>query len=196
MTATISTTHMTGLRNAAQLPRLISPLSGIEVVSKLDAAARRGKLPGFHKGGAGPNGGEEVLFHLTDFGHPFESILEARSAPHGSGSALQFSLRLRGRMLWIFIISMVLTVWPGVWLTDSMMRTYFSGYSLGMWGTCAWYLPLTVPFVPLGIWRAIQKSRSSAHASAVELIENVRTFVGSPPPDTTLDPKPAAPATV
>jgi hypothetical protein len=164
---------------AGALPEIASSLSGVEIVSKLDAAARRGKLPGFHKGEG------DVLFRLTDFGTPFESILEARTTPSGSGSVVRFVPRLKPTMPWIFVVTMIVSIWPGVWLTDSMLRTYFASYPVGFWVTCIWYLPLTIIPTPFAILQAIRKSRASAHAEALSLIEKIRTLIGAPAAPTT-----------
>ena len=61
-------------------------------------------------------------------------------------------------------------------MTDSMIRTYFSGYDIATW---KWYLPLTAPFVPWAMWSAIRKSQVSARGQAAELVEKVRQIVTS-----------------
>lgn len=163
------------------LPELSSPLSGVEIVAKLDAAARRGKLPGFRKPDAS-NVGSDVLFVITDFGTPFESILEARATPSASGSVLGFAPKLKPTMPWIFIASLALSIWPGVWLTDSMIRTYFPSYTWSFWGTCAWYLPLTILPTPFAISSAFKKSRASAHTEALALIDSIRSVIAAANP--------------
>lgn len=156
------------------LPELSSPLSGVEIVAKLDASARRGKLPGFHKSES------DILFKLTDFGTPFESILEARATPSDIGSDLRFTPKLKPTMPWIFIAILVVSVWPGVWLTDSMVRTYFTSYSdVSFWVTCAWYLPLTILPAPFAFMQAVKKSRRTAHEESLMLIEKIRGLVGT-----------------
>jgi hypothetical protein len=165
------------------LPRVTSALSGIEAVNVLDAAARRGKLPGFHKGQGG------AAFEISDFGTPWESVLVAQARPiagsgageaTGGGCEIGFSLRMKTGMAWVYAIVLVLTVWPGSWLTDSMLRTYSSTYAgWSWWATPVWYFPLTVPFVPLTMWQALRKSRQTARQDAGELIEKVRKLVGS-----------------
>jgi hypothetical protein len=172
--ATTPSQHQTATASSGPLPNVLSPLSSIEILSRLDNAARRGKLPGFHKGDG------DVLFFLADFGTPFESALLAQGTPSGSGTSLIFSLRIKPLMPWIFIASMVLSVWPGIWLTDSMLKTYFSGYTMSIWWTCVWYLPLTVPFVPIGTMQALKRSRVSAQEAAIELIRKVQALVGEP----------------
>ncbi len=110
---------------------------------------------------------------MTDFGRPFEGVLEARHVPmsDGTGSELVFRVRLKPVLPIVYAVVLVLTVWPGVWLTDSMLRTYFTSYDFT---TAYWYVPLTLPFVPWGMWTAIKKSRKSARVEAEELIGDVR----------------------
>lgn len=166
-------------QDATQI-RVISPLSAIEIVAALEAAARRGKMAGFHRL-AGTTPVQGVICTVSDFGAPFESVLEtkAAAAPSGgvgeSGTELSFSLRLKTKLAWVFGIVLVASVWPGVWLTDSMLRTYFTGYDFRTW---MWYLPLTAPFVPLALFTAIARSKASAQIEAAEIIERIRTIVG------------------
>ena len=177
-TATISPENLEPLRTAGELPIIFSPLSGVEILARLDGAARRGKLPGFHKGQ------NDSLFHLADFGSPFESALDATAVPTGAGTSLSFELRLKPLMPWVFVACLVLSVWPGVWLTDSMLKTYFiSWYTMSFWWTCAWYMPLTVPFVPIAILQSLRRSRASAKHAAMELITKVRALVGEAEPE-------------
>ena len=161
------------------LPTVESPLSSAEILAKLDAAARRGKLPGFERATG------NALFRLADFGTPFESILEARATPNGPGCTLSFALRIKPAMPRVFLATLLLSVWPGVWLTDSMLRTYFSAYTMNFWWTCVWYLPLTLPFVPVAMKQANKRSRASARAEALLLIAKVQELVGEAAPANT-----------
>lgn len=155
------------------LPRVVCGVSVDEAVASLEAAARRGKMPGFHR--AESKHGAGVAFVVTDFGTPFESVLVARSNVVGVGCELRFETRLKPLMPWVFAIALILTVWPGVWLTDSMLKTYFTGYT---WATWMWYLPLTVPFLPPAMWAAIKRSRTSARAEVLAMIETIGTALG------------------
>lgn len=172
------------------LPVVNTPLSPAAIVKRLDELARRGKLAGFHAGGSGGTGGtggagatERVSFHVTDFGTPFETVLDARvraRAGPGSdgGTTLEFSTRLKPLMPLVFLAVLVTTVWPGVWLTDSILRVYFPSYGSFLsgrgWATWMWYLPLTVPFVPLSMWTAIKRSRASGYTQGKEMVQKIR----------------------
>lgn len=152
------------------LPTIRTNLTAEEALKRLDEASRRGKMPGFHRGnGAG------TLFLVTDFGAPFESVLEARAESVSPETTLAFTVRMKPRLAWIYGIVLVATVWPGVWVTDSMLKTYFPGTNLYTWW---WYLPLTVPFVPLGLWSAVRKSRVSGLAEGREIVQRIRGTLG------------------
>ncbi|MBY0311544.1 MAG: hypothetical protein K2W85_05710 [Phycisphaerales bacterium] len=167
----------TPLQDPTQI-RVQSPLSAIEIVAALEAAARRGKMAGFQRiPGTTPVQG--VICTISDFGTPFESVLETTAAASSGGrggTELSFSLRMQTKLIWVFGIVLVATVWPGVWLTDSMLRTYFSGYDFRTW---MWYLPLTAPFVPLALLTAIARSKASAQIEALAIIERIRAVVGA-----------------
>jgi hypothetical protein len=68
------------------------------------------------------------------------------------------------------IIVSVLSVWPGVWLTDSMIRTYFPSYD---YNTNLWYIPLTVlslVWYGIGSWRrSAREARESAHEAMLKI---------------------------
>jgi hypothetical protein len=117
---------------------------------------------------------DSQLFAVRDFGHPFESVLNASFHPDLSGShnVVAFETRLKPLIPTVFAIGLILSVWPGIYIVDSMLRHYFSWYDIPTWW---WYLPLTVPTPPWAMWAAIKKSRESATASALELIERIGT---------------------
>jgi hypothetical protein len=75
---------------------------------------------------------------------------------------------------WIFALILVLTIWPGVWLTDSMLRSYWDWYSATpWWSTYVWYMPLTVPFCPVAMRSALRKSRAAAAAEIPAILAKV-----------------------
>lgn len=160
-----------------ELPRVHSPLSADEIVKRLDALARQGKLPGFAKGEGG------VLFRTAAFSEPFDRELLARAEPAAGaagsgakGTTLRFSLRVLPRVPLIYAAVIGTTIWPGVWLTDSMLKTYFDWYKVETWW---WYMPVTV--LPL-LWampRMWRKCARAAEESAREMIGKIAEGVGS-----------------
>lgn len=156
----------------ATLDELVVAMTPERIVETLEVQARRGKMPGFQACAKGR--GE--LFLFTDFGTPFESVLSARATDAGGGvTKLSWRVAMKPRLPIVYLAVLVFTVWPGVWLTDSMIRTYWTGYDYSTW---MWYLPLTAPFVPWAMWSSIKKSRASARAEAAELVRQVGAALG------------------
>ncbi|MGH7131188.1 MAG: hypothetical protein ACREJO_04500 [Phycisphaerales bacterium] len=152
------------------LPAVETALSPDEIVNKLDTAARRGKLPGFHAGGRG-------LFDIEAFGQPFEGVMTAATKRTGDTTTITFQAKLLPKMPWIFVIVSVLTIWPGVWFTESMLSTWFPS-AKWLWGTtCWWYLILSVPTTPWYLWSAFKKSRAGVHTSAHGSIKEIAALV-------------------
>jgi len=151
-------------------PPLTTPLTPEAVVARLDTLARRGKLAEFRPGAHG------WLFELTAFGEPFDHTLQARSARHDDATTITYALRIKPKLPWIFAIILAVSVWPGVWLTDSMLRTYWTGYDFVTW---MWYLPLTILPIPWMWKRLLSKSRLAAGAHAKELAERIRAELES-----------------
>ena len=156
------------------LPALQSPGSPAEIQAKLETAARRGRLAGFKS--TGPQS-----FVCDAFGQPFESDLCAELAPDGAATRLTFRVKLRPMIPWAFAIGSILSVWPGVWLTDSLMLTYFPSFTARV-PTWWWYLPLTVIPLPWFAVTSMRKSRLTARASAMEMIGKIAGELGLPKP--------------
>ncbi len=147
-----------------------------EVIQQLDTAARRGKLPGFTP----VQGNLARKFSMADFGSPFESCLDGEIIPTSSGSKIRLAApRLKPLFPWVFALLLAATVWPGSWLTDSMIRTYWDWYSARPdWVTYAWYIPLTLPFCPFAMRSALKKSRAGAAAEMPDLIQKISAASG------------------
>ena len=122
------------------LPRLRTMLSPEEVLERASFASRRGRLAGFEPGGAG-------LFSVAAFGQPFDRVLIVEAQRDGPATVLRFSTRLLRKWPALFIAVAVFTVWPGVWLTHSLLQTYFPGSLVANWPYW-WYLPLSVLPLP------------------------------------------------
>ncbi len=151
------------------------------MVARLERQARRGRIADFEPGAFGG------LFAVEAFATPFDYrvVAHAERASVGDGGAagtrLRFALVRLKKIPWIFGVTLALTVWPGVWLTHSLLQTYFSWYNAWTtsmpWLTYAWYLPLTAGPIPW-MWRTwTRKSRAMAEASAAETIEMVEDAI-------------------
>ena len=148
-----------------------------EVSKQLTQAGRRGKLPGFKGDGGG-------RFRVDCDAVPFEYELSGEVREAGEGTAV-VSVRVSRRPLmpWVFGVTLVLTVWPGVWLTDSLLGVYWSayaGWSERMpWLTYAWYLPITALPLPW-LWRSLtRKSEAMARESGVKLVKTIRDLLST-----------------
>ncbi|MBL8762155.1 MAG: hypothetical protein JNL50_12725 [Phycisphaerae bacterium] len=151
------------------LARLATPLPPGEVMGRVAEMSKRGKLPGFAQSSPGE-------FVAEAFATPFDHTLHCRVDAAPSGATLSFSLRMNRRLPWVYVLVLAVTIWPGVWVTDSMLKTYFSWYTIPTWW---WYMPITVIPIPW-MWRSfMRKSRTGADASARELIADIAAAVGA-----------------
>lgn len=151
------------------LPVVQSPLSPEAIVERMDKLSKRGKLAGFAKGVP------PTLFEASAFGDPLEYRLLASAEPETAGTRVSFALKLPAKIPLIYALVITLSIWPGVWLTHSMLITYFSWYKLTMTGTCAWYLPLTILPLPWMYKKQFVGSRAAALADATDLIQKLAT---------------------
>ena len=131
--------------------------------------SKQGKLAGYqHQGG-------ESRATADAHGNPFDSDLIITHSDHAVG----FDLKMRPKLPIVFAVVLVLTVWPGLPLTDSFMFNFawyerLMGDSIQTW---MWYLPMTVLPIPF-IWRSsMMKSQKSARAHAAETIEKIRAVI-------------------
>ena len=163
------------------LPHIVAPLGADQAIEKLSAASKRGKLAGFEKGVG------NHLFEVAAFGAPFDKVLELREAPAQEGQLrLAPTLRLPMKLPAIFAVVLVLAVWPGEPLTDSLLRTYFGFYNGwthpdvdGAWlRTWMWYYPLTVPSCFFAWRSSMKKTKASTSASAHEMLAKIASLLG------------------
>lgn len=148
------------------LPSVRTDLAPQQILRKLDAAARRGKLGGFTPGESGTGVGPAPLFTVRDIGTPFDGEVAATFA----GGELAFTTRLYRRLPAIFAAILIVSVWPGVWLMESLMNVYWPSAGAYTWW---WYVPLTVLTGPPAYLAAMKKSRGALHEDAVKVIESV-----------------------
>ncbi len=173
---THSSIHPTPSQSSAEavvitLPASINaPLSPTDTLAHVKALSRRGKLPNFtpHADGS---------FTVTAFGQPFDHTLRGRISPAEGGSSITFTLSMARKTPIIMAAIVLFTVWPGVWLTDSMLKTYFTSYEFVTW---MWYIPLTVLPLPF-MWR--KWHRQSVHQAtehAAESIQQITSALAAP----------------
>lgn len=148
------------------LPDVRTSLAAPEVVERLERLSKRGKLPGFARGSG------QVLFSVEAYATPFEGVVEAHAETTPQATLLRFSYRMLTRLPAIFAVICVLTVWPGVILTDSLMKTYFPAFTESV-PTAWWYLPLTVLPFPWMWMSWLKKSRAMGIQSAQEQVAKI-----------------------
>ncbi|MDX2117840.1 MAG: hypothetical protein SFY96_06645 [Planctomycetota bacterium] len=164
-----STTMAAG--EAAALGVVRTSLNAEGVLAKAREASRRGRLPGFEAGGDGG------LFSVLAFATPFDRRLVAHVDAGEGGSVVRFALRLRPLMPLVFLGVTLTTIWPGVWITESMLESYFPGSWIARY-TWWWYMPLTVLPLPWAGWSMWRKSAAAALASAHEAIAALAKELG------------------
>lgn len=144
-----------------------SSLARAEALTALERAGRRGRLPGFARL-------EGQAFRLDCDSIPFEHEMVGRVAPgaeaDAAGCRIALTVRRKRLMPTVFAGTLIFTVWPGVWLTDSLIATYWSTYGHWTesmpWLTYAWYLPIAALPLPW-VWKAlVTRSASMARESA------------------------------
>jgi hypothetical protein len=153
---------------STELPAIPTSLSADEVQNRLSTMSKRGKLPGFEASEPG------ALCSVAAHGTPFDSKLLVRH----NENELRFECVMLRLMPCVFAILLVVTIWPGLPLTSTFL-TSFDWYnsimsSIGI-ETWHWYLPLTILPAPFAFRSAMMKSRNSAHESALETIEKIRS---------------------
>lgn len=147
------------------------PMDRVSVVRRMRALSQGGKLPGFEETADG--------FVALAYGWVFDYDLRYRVNEGPDGSTLTPTLELKRKMPAIVIAVLVASIWPGVWITDSMLATYFDWYPREFWKTCAWYLPMTILPMPW-VWKtAMGRSRMLAEESARELAERIEAQLRS-----------------
>lgn len=145
---------------------MTTPLGNEEVVARLEAMSKRGKLAGFTRGGA-----EGASASFAAHGTPFEGRVLVRP---GAGS-VGFDLWMPKKPALVFGVVLALTVWPGLPLSDSFLQgmVWYERLTSGWFHTWMWYLPLTILPAPFTLRTAMRKSRATAMEHAKETVARV-----------------------
>ncbi|MFT5423104.1 MAG: hypothetical protein ACI89L_000877 [Phycisphaerales bacterium] len=182
----MSVTENSGPGERFEPVRVRTPLAVGEVLERVTALSKRGKLPGFApRGDGGGEGGGERGFVAAVHGKPFDSelVCQVREVGDeggdecGDGSEIDTGVRLKRGLPAVFGVVVVLSIWPGVLLTDSLMNTWFSWYPNETWKTYAWYLPLTVIPLPWMVRKVMRQSRASGAQHAAEQVGKIAKAV-------------------
>ncbi len=150
------------------LPTIRAPHKPSEVLARLESLSRRGKLAGFER--TSPHS-----FETSIYGAPYDRVLRATIEPDAGEpeqAIIECAAHLPRRLPAIVALVLIVAVWPGVWLTHSMLVTYFGWYPRADWVTVVWYVPLTLLAVPV-LWKQFRQSERSAFAHAHEVIARI-----------------------
>ena len=147
------------------LPRVATLLSEDQVLERLSAASKRGRLPGFQAKRGG-------LFSVAAHGMPFDGVLTAQLRE----GHMEFALRMLPRLPAIFIVVLLFTIWPGVYFMDELVAQFLPSL-WRPWVTYYWYLPITVIPIPW-IWRGLmRRSRAALEQSSAQAIAKIAAEV-------------------
>jgi len=162
------------------LPAIVTALPEPDIRARMTGLAKRGKLPGHADSAAG------ATFTADLFGEPLDYTLTARTSREGDSSTIRFTATMKPRTPAIFWALTLLTIWPGQWMTDSMIRTYFTSYDFNTW---LWYAPLFILPMPFLWLRMLKKSKLAAADHAAELLERIATETNGRPHTTPASPQ-------
>lgn len=163
------------------LPALLVPLSAEQTLAALETLARRGKLPGFHARGSSADAAAP-LFVIDAFGAPFDGVLSAQVPQTPAPNAtlrLEFTVKLKPLWPAVFVLSLLLAIWPGVVLTESLLASFFPHTAWTWQYTWWWYMPLSILGTPFAIKQAFSTSRLAARASAHESVAQLASGLGA-----------------
>jgi hypothetical protein len=137
---------------------LVVPMEPGAMLDQLEREARKGRLAGFERLSG------EFGFEVEAFAVPFTGVMRARVEREGERTVLRFETRMSRTMPLVWLVILVVTIWPGLPLTENLIEAVGPE---GWWQyTIWWYLPLSVISLPLAIWSGLKRSRAMMHASA------------------------------
>lgn len=146
------------------LPHITTAIPTKQVFKMVERKAYKGKLAGYARTGVG--------FYVDAFGTLYDRTLQAKVSSVSEGSELHFTATLNKKFPALVIVSVLFTIWPGVYFTDSLLSTWFYWYTLSIWLTAAWYVPLTVLSVPV-LLKHYRKSELASWIHAHEVIDEL-----------------------
>lgn len=149
----------------ANLPRIESPYPPRDVVDRVRTGSKRGRMPGFRDLGAGEGG--MVRFAAAIFGIWWDDDLVATVRPNGAGSKLELTRKRRVLIPAVILAVLVLSVWPGVLLMDTLVPSSWGWVGTHVWW---WYVPLTALSNAWGWFWAMGKTGAAMQVSVAETI--------------------------
>jgi len=153
--------------NIDDLGRVKLAVTREEALGELERRARRGKLAGFAL--------ENEGFRCAAFGNPFDAELLGRF----ENESVEFSIRHKPMIPVIVWIVLALAVWPGTWMTDSILTTYFSSYPWFI--SSFWWQVIIAVLTASGAPVILKQQKASKVAQqehALKSIEKIRGWIG------------------
>lgn len=146
-------------------------LSKGEVIDRLTAMSKRGKLAGFEREKI-PEGADAAF---AAQGTPFEGLVLMRV---GEGR-VSFDLHMPRKWAVIFSAVLIVTVWPGLPITEAFLQSFiwYERLTGGWFATWMWYLPMTVLPAPFMLRSVLVKSRATSMEHARETVARVRAVL-------------------
>ncbi|MFK7884039.1 MAG: hypothetical protein AB8F26_07655 [Phycisphaerales bacterium] len=137
-----------------------------DVRARLGKLSKSGKLAGFE-----PGLGDRIA-SFTAYGAPFDGCVDVVRSDVG----LEFVLRMPRKLPALFAAALIVSVWPGLPLTEAFLQGFgwYERLTSGWFQTWMWYLPLAVIPAPFALMKAISNSRKTALAHANETIDRLR----------------------
>lgn len=162
-------------------PPLHTPLTPNEVVERVGKRSKAGKLAGYTL--ITPASADGATVRVLAFGGIYDHELICAVTPGpggtggsggpggpGGGSTIAFDLRVLRKMPIIAAVMIIVTIFPGLPLTHSMLSLYFDWYTIQTWW---WYMPLVVLMLPM-MWKQYKMARREALQHAQETIGKLR----------------------
>ncbi len=158
-------------RSAEPLPALTAALSPGEALGRLAAASKRGRLAGFVRQG-GASSACRVAIEAGAYDHDLLARFSPLADDPAAHSCVTFDLRLRRRTPAVVVVIVLISFWPGLPLTDTMLRQSFLAYNELPIETWWWYIPLMVISLP-ALWKQFRSSQRRAREEARKVIGTI-----------------------
>jgi hypothetical protein len=153
------------------------PIGPAAIVERLSKRAKLGKLAGFRAVAPDSGAGAARRFTMPAGAGVYDHLLTVRVTPEGEGSRLTFVLAMQRRVPTIAAAILVFSLFPGLWLTDSMLSSYSDWYSANV-ETWWWYIPMFLLTLPV-MWKQLVVSVASAREEAGQIAGALRKELGA-----------------
>lgn len=151
-----------------RLPTVRAEAGAAEVMARMRNASKRGKMPGFREVAGGRTFAAGVFGLWWD--HELVGEVE-ESGSVGDASVIRLRGRQKQVLPAVLIAVLVLSVWPGVLLMDTLIPSSWGWIGTHVWW---WYIPLTVVS---NVWTWVWASRKNELATRISALETIDAIV-------------------